>query len=317
MSFLAPERLWLLAVPAALAIGYAVLQVRRSAYALRFTNLDLLDRVAPDRAGWRRHLAALGLVAALVLLSLAVARPTRAEQVPQELATVVLALDTSLSMEATDVEPSRLAAAQEAAREFVAAVPPDVRVGLVSFAGETRALAAPTTDRAPLLAAIDRLELGPGTAIGEAIFTSLDLIATSAAAGREGGEEIPASVVVLSDGETTVGRPDSEAAAAAAEALVPVATVAFGTDAGTVVVDGEVIPVPVNEEALADVAAATGGTFFEAGTADELLTIFDQLGSAVGFTTEEREVTDWFAGAGLALAALAGLGSLAWFSRLP
>ncbi len=313
MTFLEPIRLWLLAVPALLAAAYVAFQFRRPRFAVRFTNVELLDRVAPDRPGWRRHVPALALLAALAALAVSIARPARAVEVPREEATVVLALDVSLSMGAEDVAPTRIDAAQSAAREFVGMVPDELRVGLVAFSGNAASLVPPTTEREPLLRAIDNLTLGEGTAIGEAVFTALDALVFD----RPEADELGAAIVVLSDGETTMGRPDAAAAEAAVELGVPVSTVAFGTDAGTVVVDGETIPVPINEQALAAVADATGGQAFTADTATELTTILEGVGAEVGFETEQREIADWFAGLGLLLAALAAAGSLVWFSRLP
>ncbi len=313
MTFLEPIRLWLLAVPALLAAAYVALQFRRPKYAVRFTNVELLDKVAPDRPGWRRHVPALVLLAALAALVLSVARPARAVEVPREEATVVLALDVSLSMGADDVAPTRIEAAQQAARNFVTMVPDELRLGLIVFSGNAASLVAPTTDRAPLLAAIDNLQLGEGTAIGEAIFTALDALVLD----RPDAEELGAAIVLLSDGETTVGRPDAAAAEAAVARGVPVSTVAFGTDGGFVVVQGETIPVPINEAALEAVADATGGQAFTADTAGELTTILEGVGAEVGFETEQREIGDWFAGLGLLLGAAAAAGSLVWFSRLP
>lgn len=309
MSFLSPERLWLLGLPGLLLVGYLLFLLRRSRFAVRFTNLELLDRVAPDRAGWRRHLTAALMLVALASLVVALARPTVEREVPRELATVVLAMDTSLSMEAVDVTPSRIAAAQAAALRFLGGVPDQIRVALIDFAGDAKALVPPTTDRALLARAVAQLDLREGTAIGEAIFLALDVLALEDRA-------IPAAVIVLSDGETTMGRPDAQAAAAAVAEGVPVSTVAFGTDRGTVVVEGTEIPVPVNAGALRAVAEETGGAFFSADTADELGRVFDVLGSEIGFVLEDREVAEWFVAGALLAAVLAAIGSLAWFSRL-
>ncbi len=313
MTFLAPTRLWLLALPALLAAAYLAVQFRRPKYAVRFTNVELLDKVAPDRPGWRRHATALALLAALTALVAAIARPARAVEVPREEATVVLALDVSLSMGADDVAPTRIDAAQQAAQDFVEAVPDELRIGLVAFSGNAALLVPPTTERAPLLRAVDNLQLGEGTAIGEAVFTALDALVFE----RPDAEELGAAIVLLSDGETTVGRPDEAAAAEAVRLGVPVSTVAFGTDRGFVVYQGETIPVPINEAALAAVAEATGGQAFTADTADELTTILEGVGAEVGFETEQREIADWFTGLGLLLAAAAAAGSMFWFSRLP
>ncbi len=309
MSFLSPERLWLLGLPGLLLVAYLLFLLRRSRFAVRFTNLELLDRVAPDRAGWRRHLTAALMLVALASLVVALARPTVEREVPRELATVVLAMDTSLSMEAVDVTPSRIAAAQAAALRFLGGVPDQIRVALIDFAGDAKALVPPTTDRALLARAVAQLDLREGTAIGEAIFLALDVLALEDRA-------IPAAVIVLSDGETTMGRPDAQAAAAAVAEGVPVSTVAFGTDRGAVVVEGTEIPVPVNAGALRAVAEETGGAFFSADTADELGRVFDVLGSEIGFVLEDREVTEWFVAGALLAAVLAAIGSLAWFSRL-
>ncbi len=338
MSFLEPARLVLLLAPVALAIAYLVMMRRREIYAVRFTNLELLDQVAPDRPGWRRHAPAVVLLTAMVVLALAVARPATTVQVPRDEATVVLAIDVSLSMDATDVDPNRIDAAKEAARSFLDLAPEDLKVGIVSFSGTALPILAPTTDRAAALRAIDSLRLGEGTAIGEGIYTSVRLIESTVVpdngAGTdnggipdlpptdtqdgEGEEEPPAAaVVVLSDGETTMGRLDLEAAQVAADGGIPVSTISFGTDAGVVTIQGEVIPVPANDGALREVADLTGGEFFEAASASELEQILDNVGSQVGLEDEEREITDWFAAAGLILVLLAAAGSLAWFSRIP
>ncbi|CAN5811373.1 VWA domain-containing protein [soil metagenome] len=315
MSYLAPERLWLLLAVIALIVAYVAMQRRRSAYAVRFTNVALLDVVAPKRPGWRRHLPAVLFLLAATTLIVAFARPARDEQVPRERATIILAIDTSLSMEATDVEPNRLAAAQDAAVAFLDIVPDTLNVGLVSFDGLASVRVPPTTDRDEVRRAVSRLELGESTAIGEGIYASLDAI--EAAPPSPDSEPVPARIILMSDGETTVGRPDDGAAREALEADVPVSTIAFGTDAGFVEIDGETVPVPVNESSLESVADITGGTFFRAVTAGELTDVYQDIGSSVGFATEQREITQWFIGIGLALLLITAGASLALFSRLP
>ena len=236
---------------------------------------------------------------------------------------MTIAVDVSLSMEATDVDPTRIAAAQEAALAFLDLAPEELRVGIVAFAGTAAPVLTPTTDRDLARLAIDQLTLGEGTAIGEGIFAAVQLMTLQPAAGGEPAAPadengVPAeAIVVLSDGETTMGRPDLDAAEAAVDAGIPVWTISFGTSAGEVVIQGDRIPVPVNEGALAEVATATGGEFFQAATADELQSILDEIGFRVGVEEEDREITDWFTGAGLILALLAAAGSLVWFSRLP
>jgi Ca-activated chloride channel family protein len=314
MNFLAPGRLWLLLVVAALAAGYVVMQLRRRHYAARFTNLDLLASVAPKRPGWRRHVAAAALLAAIVLLVAAWARPTRPERVPRERATVMLAVDTSTSMRATDVDPSRLEAAKAAASDFVGEMPDRFRLGLVSFNGNARQLVAPTQDHDSVRDALERLRLDNYTAIGEGIFTSLD-----------GLQDVPsrtsrrrlAHVVLMSDGDTNSGRSNEDAADAAARARIPVTTIAFGTDDGTIGSGSNEFSVPVNREALRDIADTTNGRFYEAESADELQSVYSNIGSSVGFRTEQREATAWFVGIALAFVMVGTAASLIWTSRLP
>jgi Ca-activated chloride channel family protein len=324
-GFLAPGRLVLLLLPVALAIAYLVVQARRRRYALRFTTIDLLDQVAPDRPGWRRHLTALGLLVAVVVATVAFARPVVAGETQESIQLVVLAIDTSISMEADDVTPSRVDAARESAGAFLDTVPEGVAVGLVGFDGGARLLIAPTTNleavRRVVDSAIDRNGLGEGTAIGEAVFLGIDAIESSAAQVDDAGEETgeaPGTIVVLSDGDTTMGRTNDEAASAARGAGIPVHTIAFGTDSGTIADPyGEVIPVPVNAKALEDLARQTDGRPLTAATAEQLSEVYADLGRSVQVETEPVEVGDWFVGAALAILALAGVGSLAWFGRLP
>ena len=316
MSFLAPMRLWLLAAVVALAGAYLVMQLRRRSYAVRFTNLDLLDRVAPRRPGWRRHLAATAFVLAVAMLVVGFAQPAVTEQVPERRATIIVAIDTSLSMKADDVDPDRFASAKDAATTFIEDLPLPLEVGIVGFNGVASIVLPPTADRQLAVRAVNGLELGPGTAIGEAIFAGLGAIA--AAPADELGEPPPGRIVLLSDGETTTGRPDETAARAALEAGVAVSTIAFGTDAGVVSVPEQdtTVPVPVNESALKQIAVATGGSFFTAVTGDELRQVYDDIGTTVGFTTEQREVTVWFVGAGIVTLLVAAGLSLAWSNRM-
>lgn len=319
MNYIEPARLWLLLGAAALAVVYVVLQRRRRQYAVRFTNIALLEAVAPKRPGWRRHATAAAFLVALTALVVAFARPTHDEKVPRERATVIVAIDTSLSMMADDVEPSRFVAAKAAAKAFVDQLPKKINVGLVSFDGNARLDVSPTTDRAKVKNAIERLELNEGTAIGEAIFVSLDAIRQQAVADDSATDVIPARIVLLSDGKTTVGRPNELGAEAARTAKVPVSTIAFGTDEGEITVPQEPfpVPVPVDRGALRDVAEQTGGSFFSATSESELQKVYANIGSSIGFDIEQAEISSWFVGAALlALMATAAM-SLAWFNRLP
>ncbi|RFU19575.1 VWA domain-containing protein [Geodermatophilus marinus] len=317
MTFQAP--LWLLGlvVVAALVAFYVVLQLRRRAYAARFTNVDLLSSLVPRRPGWRRHLA-FGLVAlALAALVVSLAVPSTEVRVPRERATVIMAVDVSLSMQATDVEPSRFEAMQTAAKEFVDVLPARINLGLVSFAGTATTVVTPTTDRGQVRSAIDNLELAESTAIGEAVFTSLTAIANYQATLNAGDEEVPpARVVLLSDGYNTVGRDDTQAITAAADAGVPVSTIAFGTDYGTLDIDGERVPVPVDRDTLERIADETGGSYSEAASAAELEAVYEDLGSQIGYTVEPRDVSYWFVRGGVLLALLGVLLSLVWTNRL-
>lgn len=313
-TFLAGERLWLLLLLPVLVGLYAWRGRRRHAYALRFSALPMLGQVAPRRPGWRRHLVAAGTVLALAVVVVAFARPAADTRVPRERATVVLAIDVSLSMNAEDVAPNRLEAAQQAARQFADDLPPSINLGLVTFAGSATVLVPPTTDRARVKQAVDSIRLGPYTAIGEGIFTGLQSL--DQVPPDPGGEPVPAHLVVLSDGETTVGRANAEAVAAAVEAQVPVSTIAFGTPGGTVVIEGVEEPVPVNEDELRTIAEDAGGSFYEAETLGELEDVYADIGSSIGYETVPSEITDRWVGLGLLTLLLSVAGSLVWFGRL-
>jgi Ca-activated chloride channel family protein len=315
MTFLAPTRLLLLVGVAALLAVYLWAQRRRSAYAVRFAETDLLASVAPRNPGWRRHVAATLLLTALVLLTTGFARPEADVQVPRERATVIVALDTSISMLAEDVEPTRDTAARAAAAAFIERLPDRFQVGLVQFAGSASVAVPATDDHAQVAQALDGLTLEGGTAIGDAVRRSLDAIAQ--VPGDRGQEPPPARVVLLSDGANTSGGSLEEAAAAAAEAGVQVSTIAYGTPEGVVDVGGRQQPVPVDTASLAELAEATGGTAYTAETGEELGAVYDDIGSSIGTTTERQEVTAWFTGVGLLLGAAAAVFSLLWFARLP
>lgn len=313
--FLAPGRLWgLLLVPALLGL-YLWRQRRRRRYALRFSAVPLLAGVADRRPGWRRHLVAAGLLATLVVLVVGYARPAGQVREPRERATVVLAIDVSLSMAAADVRPARLQVAQEAARQFGRDLPPGMNLGLVSFSGNASVLVPPTQDHQAVVDALDTLVLSEYTAIGEAIFVSLQ--AVTLAPRAPDGSPVPAHIVVLSDGETTVGRTNAEAVRAANEADVPVSTIAFGTPDGAVDINGEFVPVPVNEGQLRAIAEEAHGHAYRAGSLGELQQVYEDIGSSVGHVLVPAEITHRWLGLGLLLLVATALGSLGWFGRLP
>ena len=288
---------------------------------MRFTNLDLLQSVAPKSPGWRRHLPALVILLALSSMVVALARPARVEKVPRERATVVLAIDTSLSMMAEDVPPGPPRRRPRARpRPSSTTSPRRSTSGWCRSTARGTILVPPTTDRARVRTAIDGLELDERTAIGEAIFASLQAIKQAPVAeGDLDNEEVPASIVLMSDGKTTVGRPDSVGANAAKEAGVPVNTIAFGTDDGVIVLpqEPEPIPVDVDRAALEEIADATDGKAFTAASEGELEEVYRNIGSSVGFEEEFREIGLWFTGLGLVLVFLSSSLSLLWFSRLP
>lgn len=317
MSFQSGTWLWLLAASLVLVALYVVLQARRRAFAARFTNVELLGRIVPKRPGWRRHIAFGLLVLALATFTIALAKPSTDVEVPRERATVVLALDVSLSMEADDVDPTRFEAMKTAAKNFLDVVPDRINIGLVSFAGTAQGVVTPTIDRTTLRGAIDGLELDESTAIGDAIFASLSMVETfQQTLESTGNEAPPARVVLLSDGTTTSGREDSQGIEAAIDAEIPVSTIAFGTDYGEIEIEGDNVPVPIDRDALETIADETGGTFKEAASAAELTEVYEDLGSQIGYTTEPREVTPWFIGGGLIFAFLGAVLSLLWTNRL-
>jgi Ca-activated chloride channel homolog len=315
MTFLSPDRLWLLTIVPLLVGAYVLMQTRRRQAAVRFTNLALLTRVAPRRPGWPRHLAAVLFLLSIILMTAGFARPARPVKVPRERATIIVAIDVSLSMKATDVTPSRLDAAKSAAKKFVQDLPGRFNVGLVSFSGSASAVVAPTYDREAVAHAIDGLQLGKGTAIGEAVFTSLQSIRSFDA--RANQDPPPSHVVLLSDGDNQSGRSVLEAAETARAAEVPVSTIAFGTPYGTVDIDGETVPVQVNKATLKNLAQDTSGKAYEAQAGSELSEVYRHIGSSLGFRVERQESAGAYILTALLLSLAAGGISLAWFQRLP
>jgi len=317
MTFQSPWWLFALVAVVALVALYVLLQLRRARYAARFTNVALLGTLVPKRPGWRRHLA-FGLVTlGLAVLVASLAQPSTEVRVPRERATVIMTVDVSLSMQATDVEPDRFQAMQVAAKEFVDVLPERINLGLVSFAGTASTLVTPTTDRDQVRTAIDNLEMAEATAIGEAIFTSLTSLTNFQASLDDAAEELPpARVVLLSDGYNTVGRETTQAVDAANAAQVPVSTIAFGTDYGTLDLNGEVVPVPVDRATLEEIADETGGSYSEAASAAELEDVFKDLGSQIGYVSEPQDISPWFVRGGLLFAFLGVVASLLWTNRL-
>jgi Ca-activated chloride channel homolog len=323
-----PWWLLLLSVVAGLVVGYVLLLRRRRRDTIRFTNLELLDRVAPKRPRWYRHLPAAAMIAALAVLTVALAGPMAEARVPRNRATVILVIDVSLSMQATDVEPNRLAAAQVAAKAFADQLTPGINLGLVSFAGTAAVLVSPTVDREPIKHAVDGLKLSESTATGEAIFAAIQSVDTfsQAVAGAAEGPP-PARIVLMSDGKQTVPggvMPEEEprgaftAARAAAEVGIPVSTISFGTDYGTIEINpGERTPVAVDDASMRQIADLSGGQFFTAASEGELRQVYAELGDQIGYEVRRVDTSrPWMAGGALLLVAGVGAG-LALGRRLP
>jgi Ca-activated chloride channel homolog len=320
LDYAAPSRLWLLAAVVALAVAYVAMQVRRRRDAAKFADPSLLPLLVSGTMPWWRHAVALIFAAGLVLATVAAAQPTVPATAERQQATVMLAIDTSDSMKATDVAPSRLAAAVAAAKTFIAELPSTFSVGVVSADASPEVIVAPSTDHAAVQVALDRLATSPGTALGEAIFTALAALpagSTPATTVPNQGEssadqaKAPAArIVLLSDGKSTTGRSDEEAIAAAKAAQVPVSTIAFGTDNASVESAGVTVEVPVDASALQGIATGTGGKFFSAVSADELRSVYADINAEVKVVAIDRGVAVWFAAAALGLLLVASLTSL-------
>lgn len=307
-DFTSPVRLLLLAVVLGLAAAYVVLQLRRRRTEQAWADPAMAASVATRRPGVAKHLAPVLLLAGLVAMTTGFAGPVDQVEVERERALVVLALDTSASMLAEDVAPDRFTAAKAAATAFVDGLPDGFDVALVSFAGTASVVVPATDDSDQVTRAIADLDLAGGTALGDAL-----LSAVAAASVRPAG--VPASVVMLADGGSTVGTPVERGVAAAQDAELPVHTIAYGTPEGVVVSDGRVFEVPVDEPALADIAEQTDGRAYTAATAGELDEVYASIRGTLSTTIEEQDVSARFAGVGLALLAAAAV-PLALRSRL-
>jgi len=313
LDFSAPDRLWLLAAAAGLAVAYVVMQLRRRRDAAKFAAPALLPRLVPGKAPWWRHAVALVFVAGLVLATVAAAQPTVPATAQRQQATIMVAIDTSDSMKATDVAPSRLAAAVTEAKTFISDLPAAYSVGVVTVDASPKVLVAPSTDHEAVKVALDRLATRPGTALGDAIFTALAALpaGTTPAPGSTDSAKAPAArIVLLSDGASTTGRPDAEAIAAAKAAKVPVSTIAIGTAHAQVQSAGQTVDVPVDPSALKAIADGTGGKFFQAANESELRQIYADINADVQVVPIDRGVAVWFAGAALVLLLAASLTSM-------
>jgi len=310
----------LLIVPVALA-GYLLRQRRGARYAISFTNLEVLGGVVRGASPWRRRLTLSCAIAALAVLCVAAARPAVTTVAAETGATVVLVVDTSRSMRATDVAPTRLGAAKVAIRRFLDRVPRSVRIALISFSDEPQVVVSPTTDHGRVRNGVDLLALGGGTAIGDSIARAVEV-------GRPPGEPVPTArpttaIVLVSDGSQTRGTlTPLRGARRALRANMPVYTIALGTDNATVelrtIDERKQIPAPPPDRAtLALIATTTRGGYFEAPSASRLRSIYGDLGSAVFRVERRRELTVGFLGGGLLLLVAAAALSGVWRPRLP
>jgi Ca-activated chloride channel family protein len=321
LDFAVPARLWLLVAAGALAVAYVVMQIRRRRDAAKFADPALLPLLVSGKAPWWRHAVAVVFAGGLVLATVAAAQPTVPATAERQQASVVLVIDTSDSMKATDVAPSRLAAAVAAAKSFIADLPSTFSVGVVSADATPEVVVAPSTDHAAVQVALDRLATSPGTALGEAIFTALAALPAGStpstapnqgpgASAAEQAKAPAARIVLLSDGKSTTGRSDEEAIAAAKAARVPVSTIAFGTDNASVESAGQTVQVPVDASALEAIAKGTDGKFFTAASAAELRSVYADINAEVTVVAIDRGVSVWFAAAALALLLVASLTSM-------
>jgi Ca-activated chloride channel family protein len=295
---------------------YVAVHFTRRRRVLRFANLDLLEQVAPHRPSRWRHVPTVLLLTSLVLLTTAMAGPTHDIRVPLNRAVVMLVIDVSESMAATDVAPSRLAAAQAAGKQFADELTPGINLGLVEFAADATLLVSPTTDRGAVKAAIDSLKPSPKTATGEGLFTALQAIATVGAVLGGGPGPPPARIVLESDGAENVPMDPNApqgaftAARAAKAEGVQISTISFGTPDGTVVYDGATLKVPVDDQTLQKIAEISGGHVFHAGSLEALKDVYAALQQQIGFETVHGDASfGWILLGAIAMAGavLAGL----------
>ncbi|GAS94168.1 Mg-chelatase subunit ChlD [Mycolicibacterium canariasense] len=302
---------------------YIVVQLARQKRILRFANMELLEKVAPKQPTRWRHVPAILLVVSLLLFTVAMAGPTHDVRIPRNRAVVMLVIDVSQSMRATDVAPSRLVAAQEAAKQFADQLTPGINLGLIAYAGTATVLVSPTTNRDATKNGIDKLQLADRTATGEGIFTALQAIATVGAVIGGGDEPPPARIVLMSDGKETVpSNPDNPkgaytAARTAKDQGVPISTVSFGTPYGYVEISDQRQPVPVDDEMLKKIADLSGGEAFTASSLEQLKAVFTSLQQQIGYETIKGDASTGWLRLGALVLALAALAALLINRRLP
>src|SRR5262245_1182155 len=302
---------------------YVAVQVARRKRLLQFANMEMLESVAPKRPSRWRHLATVLVMLSLVFFTIAMAGPTHDVKIPRNRAVVMLVIDVSQSMKATDVSPSRMAAAQEAAKQFVDQMTPGINLGLISYAGTATVLVSPTTNRDASKNAIDKLQVADRTATGEAIFTALQAISTVGAVIGGGDTPPPARIVLMSDGKETVpSNPDNPkgaftAARAAKDQGVPISTVSFGTQYGYVEMNGQRTPVPVDDEMLKKIAQLSNGQSYSASNVEQLKEVFTNLQEQIGYETRKGDASAGWLRLGAVVLALAALTAMLINRRLP
>src|SRR5258705_1969609 len=270
---------------------YIVVQLARKKRILRFANTELLESVAPNRPPRWRPLPAILLVISLLLFTIGMAAPAHDVRIPRNRAVVMLVIDVSQSMRATDVAPSRMAAAQDAAKQFADELTPGINLGLIAYGGTATVLVSPSTNRAEMKAAIDKLQPEDRTATGEGIFTALQAIATVGAVIGGGDTPPPARIVLFSDGKETVPSDPNNpkgaftAARAARDQGIPISTISFGTPNGYVDINGQRQPVPVDDTTMKKDAQLSGGTAYSATTLQQLPDVYATLQQQIGFDT--------------------------------
>jgi len=345
MNFIWPSMLWLLAILPVLVAAYLLAQRRRQKYALRYASLSLVQDALGKGPGIRRHIPAVLFLAALAVVIFAVARPSAMVTLPSEEGTVILSMDVSGSMRATDIKPSRMEAVKEAARIFINKRPRHVKIGLVAFSGTAELIQPPTTDNDQLLAAVNRLHPERYTAIGSGIQTALDAIfekqdqadananaqaqtpADPLAVTPQDQQEPPpvppgsyksAVIVLLTDGQSNQGPDPLDVADKAANLGVRVYTVGVGTKEGAIIgFEGFSFRVILDEATLKQIAAKTAGQYFKASSEGDLHRIYDTLSTRLMVEREKTEITALFVAAAAVLLLAAGALSLIWFNRLP
>ncbi|GAA3154156.1 VWA domain-containing protein [Nonomuraea salmonea] len=249
------------------------------------------------------------------LLVVGAAKPADQVRVPRDRATIMIALDISLSMDADDVQPDRISAAKAAAQAFAQELPDRFNVGVVSFARSANVIVSPTTDHQAVVTALGNLTTRPGTAIGEAVFNSLESVRSFDQ--QAATDPPPAAIVLLSDGDNTSGRSVNEAIEAAQQARVPVSTIAYGTQEGTVSIDGRPVNVPVNKQTLQALADGTSGRAYTAESGSELREVYEQIGTSLGYKLVNQEVTQWFIVAAIVAGLLVAGAAVLFGSRIP